>query len=113
MAKINHTGILLTILIFSMAHFNSCNYDQIESKYADFKSAKKGGLFEKGWIPSALVLQSMSDIYIQTNIDLNTCIFSYCLSKTDIEGLKNKIRPSKLKFINSHGFVSIPKIPTV
>ena len=36
----------------------------------------------------------MTDIYQRTNLDLNTCIFSFKLSKTDIEAVKQKALPT-------------------
>jgi hypothetical protein len=71
----------------------SCNYDQVTSIYPDYDSAKKGGLINQRWIPTTLVFNSMTAIYLKTNLDLNTCIFSYKLQKSDFESITNLIQP--------------------
>ncbi len=80
-------------MIFTL--FHSCDIDQVVSKYADYNSANKNDLFQKGWIPYDLAFKSMTDIYQRTNLDLNNCIFSFKLSKTDIEAVKQKAVPTK------------------
>lgn len=82
----------------SLTLLQSCDFDHVEVKYSDFDSANKDRLFEKGWIPADLAFNSMTDIYQRTNIDLNTCVFSFNLSKTDIEALKQKVRRTKMTF---------------
>ena len=89
-------GMLLITFTMILTLFHSCDFDQVESKYADYSSAKKNNLFQKGWIPYDLAFKSMTDIYQRTNLDLNTCIFSFKLSKTDIEAVKKKHCPQKL-----------------
>ena len=91
--------ILVIILLFT---FQSCNFDQVESEFSDFKTADKDGLFDKGWIPSDLVFNSMTNIYQRTNPDLNSCIFNYNLTKTDLEKLKLKVQPSSVRFKKLH-----------
>lgn len=88
-------GMLLITFTMILTLFHSCDFDQVESKYADYSSAKKNNLFQKGWIPYDLAFKSMTDIYQRTNLDLNTCIFSFKLSKTDIEAVKQKALPTK------------------
>ncbi len=73
-AKRNNRIILIFITLL-LTVSQSCNFDQIESKYSDFKSADKDGLFEKGWIPSDFIFNSMTNIYQRTNLDLNSCVF--------------------------------------
>ena len=94
----NYIGLFLTILTLLLIFLNSCTFDQKEDKFSDFNSAYKEGLFEQGWIPSELALRSMTDIYQRTNLDLNTCVFSYNLSRADIEKIKHKILPIKAQF---------------
>lgn len=101
-AKRNNRIILIFITLL-LTVSQSCNFDQIESKYSDFKSADKDGLFEKGWIPSDLIFNSMTNIYQRTNLDLNSCVFNYDLSKSDMETLKQKIKPSSQRFEKNHG----------
>ena len=101
-AKRNNRIILIFITLL-LTVSQSCNFDQIESKYSDFKSADKDGLFEKGWIPSDLVFNSMTNIYQRTNLDLNSCVFNYNLSQTDLEKLKEKVIPSSIRFEKIHG----------
>ena len=100
-AKRNNRIILIFITIL-LTVSQSCNLDQVENKYSDFKSADKDGLFEKGWIPSDLVFNSMTNIYQRTNLDLNSCVFNYDLTQTDLEILKEKVKPSVIKFEKSH-----------
>ena len=99
--KRNNRIILIFITIL-LTISQSCNFDQVETKYSDFKSADKGGLFEKGWIPSELVFNSMTNIYQRTNLDLNSCVFNYDLTQTDLEKLKEKVKPSAIKFEKLH-----------
>lgn len=44
--------------------------------------------FNKGWIPKELVNHEMERIYIKSDLDRNTCIFSYRLPRTEIEKLE-------------------------
>lgn len=85
--------VLRISLLTIMSLFYSCDLDQIENKYKDYNSAKMEGFFDKGWIPSEIIFTSMTDIYQRTNIDLNTCVFSYNLLGADIEKLVSKIQP--------------------
>ena len=88
--KISKTNFV--ILIFLLTAFSqSCSFDQVESKYDDYVSAKQDGLFDKGWIPTTMTYESMTNIYQKTNIDINTCIFSFNLSRTDIANLSDKL----------------------
>jgi hypothetical protein len=75
----------------------SCNPDQVESKYSNFKSAAANGFFEKGWIPKELAVESMTEISLLTDLDRNTCIFTYLTTKKDMERIKTLIRPVKSK----------------
>lgn len=91
----------VTVLTYSILVLNllpSCNFDQAEALYPDFYSANKDMLFEKGWIPVSLTYKSMTDIYLSSNLDLNSCIFSFKLSNKDIKTLKQKLQVLKTKF---------------
>ena len=101
-AERNNRGIPILAIILLII-FQSCNLDQVESEFPDFKTADKDGLFDKGWIPSALVFNSMTNIYQRTNIDLNSCVFNYNLTKTDLEKLKLEVQPSSVRFNKLHG----------
>ena len=100
-AKSNNI-ISLIFLAVLLTISQSCNYDQVENKYSDFKSADKNKLFEKGWIPDDLVFNSMTNIYQRTNLDLNSCVFNYDLAQTDLEKIKEKVKPSVIKFEKLH-----------
>lgn len=93
---------ILFFLTIVLPLLHSCDIDQVENNYSNFELAEKDGLFEKGWIPSEIVFTSMTEIYQRTNVDLNTCIFSYNLSKTDLEILKHKIIPIATQFEKPH-----------
>ena len=71
----------------------SCNYDLVENKFSDFKSAKEKGLFEKGWIPKEFVFESMTEIYLLSNLDNNTCIFTFHTTENDLDRVKEIILP--------------------
>jgi hypothetical protein len=75
---------LITPFLLISILFISC--DQIESKFPDYYSAKKAGIFDQGWIPNNLISNSMINIYQKTNLDLNTCVFSYNISESDLKG---------------------------
>lgn len=96
----NRISLVLTIILLTVS--SSCNFDQVVSSYPDFKTADKNQLFDKGWIPSELVFPSMTDIYQRTNLDLNSCVFNYNLSNQDLNSLKEKVKPSALKFEKLH-----------
>jgi hypothetical protein len=65
--------------------------DQVEDCYENFEDAQSDQLFEKGWIPEILVYNSMTDIYQRTNLDLNTCIFSFKLSESHLVLVNDKL----------------------
>ena len=75
----------------------SCLTNQVESKYSNFDSAQKEMLFGRGWIPSELVYESMEDIYQRTNVEKNTCIFSFNLSKKDLKLVLKKAESTSIK----------------
>ena len=102
MTKTIYTKIALTIFSLLLALFSACDFDQIEENYSDYYDADKNGLFKKGWIPSEIVFNSMTDIYQRTNLDLNSCVFNYFLSNKDIEDLKDKVEPTSIRFKKSH-----------
>lgn len=99
---------LTCVLCLTFPILNSCNLDQVETTFSDYETANKKGLFEQGWIPSEIVFQSMTEIYQRTNLDLNTCIFSYKVSSHDQEIFEQRIEPTKTKFIKPKG-IKIPK----
>ena len=84
---------ILSLSIFLIMILISCNYDLVENKYSDFTSAKEKGLFEKGWIPKEFVFESMTEIYLLTNLDRNTCIFTFHITKYDLDRIKEIIQP--------------------
>jgi hypothetical protein len=94
---------ILVILVI-----NSCNMDQVESKYENYESAKNSGLFNKMWIPQELISESMVNIYLRTNLDMNTCIFSYSVSQQDIENLDASFQASPIEYIPPRG-IKIPQ----
>lgn len=85
------------VLIFMISIF-ACSSDQNEKKYNTYEEAKLDNLFEKGWIPKELVYNSMSNIIVKNNLDLNTCFFSYNLSQRDFENIKSKIHSDKIEY---------------
>ena len=66
--------------------------------------AKENKFFEKGWIPNNLVYESMTNIYLKNNLDLNSAYFSYNLSSFDLDNFKTKIHkmenPERIDFPN-------------
>ena len=62
--------------------------DQTETEYSNYEIANKNKFFDNGWIPKNMIYQSMTNIYLQNNIDLNSAIFSYNLSSPDIDSRK-------------------------
>ena len=88
---------ILLFLITSI--FVSCN-DQIETDFESYKTAKENNFFDKGWIPTNLVYESMTNIYLQNNIDLNSAFFTYNLSKLDFENLQTKIQKTDSEYRN-------------
>jgi len=105
--KISKTTFVISIILLT-AFSKSCNFDQVESKYDDYVSAKQDGLFDKGWIPKAITYESMTNIYQKANIDINTCIFSFSLSQTDIDKLSDKILLTQISYEKLHG-INPPK----
>jgi hypothetical protein len=70
-------GLIIQIsLLISGSLFHSCNLDQVVNNYPDYDSAKKGGLINQGWIPARLITNSMTNIYLKTNLDRNSGLFS-------------------------------------
>lgn len=76
----------------------SCDFDQVENKYLNYNEATKDKFFEKGWIPATLIKESMTDIFVRNNLDLNTCIFSYRLSQPDFDSIKLSFAETKDEF---------------
>ena len=83
---------LLTLIFVFLLCTVSCDFDQIESRYENYKSAQQENLFSRGWIPNELVSESMTEIYVRSNVDINSCFFSYKLSDTDLNKVKKKLQ---------------------
>ncbi len=81
--------ILFSILVCTWSI--SCNYDVKESKFANYKEAIEQNFFEKGWLPKELANQEMKKIYVKSDLDRNTCIFSYHLPIKELEKLELKL----------------------
>jgi len=84
-----HKSIIISSIVLLL--LVSCNLDQVTSRYESFEEAKSKGLFDKGWIPEKILFESMSDIFLQTNLDRNTCIFSFKLNSEDYFSLKETL----------------------
>jgi hypothetical protein len=97
----------LIIIFIVLIFVDSCYLDQVESEYEDYENASKDSLFDKGWIPRDLIFQSMTDIYQRTNLDINSCIFSFNLSELDVIKIKEKVIPTEKKIIKIQG-IRIP-----
>jgi len=82
-------GMFISLIIA----ISSCNLDQIEKEYTNFEAAEKDELFKKGWIPKQLISDSMENIYLRSNLDLNTCIFSFKISESDSKNLIENLTP--------------------
>ena len=76
--------------------FLSC--DRVETRYKNYNAANENSYFEKGWIPNNLVYKSMTNIYVQNDLDINTSFFVFNLSKSDLIDIKTKIYPTKNKY---------------
>ena len=76
--------------------------DRVETKYKDYKTANEKGYFQKGWIPKSIVYKSMTNIYVQNDLDINTTFFVFNLSESDFTNLETKIYPTKKKYKNPH-----------
>ena len=100
-----HRFIYIILAIFVM---NSCNLDQVESKYDDYESARNAGLFNKMWIPKELISESMENIYLRTNLDMNTCIFSYSVSQQEMDKLYASFQTSSIEYMPPKG-IKIPQ----
>jgi hypothetical protein len=82
--------------------------DQVESKYDGYESAKNAGLFNKMWIPKELISESMENIYLRTNLDMNTCIFSYSVSHQEMDKLDTSFQASSIEYLPPKG-IKIPQ----
>jgi len=79
--------------------------DQVTSKYDTYEEASRNQLFEKGWIPLDLINSEMSEIFLRTNPDLNTFIFSF---KTDANIIDN-YNEGQIISIDEVRRINIPK----
>ena len=66
--------------------------DQNETSYKTFEIAKKNNFFSKGWIPKDLVFESMKNIYLKNNLDTNSAIFYFSISKMDLKKIETKLQ---------------------
>ena len=92
MNKFNTTFALTLLIIL----FSSCN--QASLNYETYQQAKEANLFEKAWIPKEIVNEEIKDIFFQSNLDLNTCIFSFSTIKESYNfDLNNKLNNTEVK----------------
>jgi len=97
MKEMKTRRLIILLSTFLITMLISCNLDQVESKYSNFKSADEKGFFEKGWIPKELVVESMTEIYLLTDLDRNSCVFTYLTTENDLERIKTIILPLEAK----------------
>jgi hypothetical protein len=97
MKQVKSGRIILLFSIFLTTMLISCNLDMVESKYSNYMSAEEKGLFEKDWIPKVFIFESMTEIYLLTNLDRNTCIFTYLTTEDDLDKIKALIQPLESK----------------
>ena len=83
---------------------SSC-LDLVEIKCPDYNCAAKEGLINQGWIPKEIIFESMTNIYQKSDIDINTCIFSYTLGQSDFDSLLLKIKKVDSKKVNTGFFL--------
>lgn len=93
MKQVKSGRIIILFSTFLTTMLISCNLDLVESKYSNYKSAEEKGLFEKGWIPKVFVVETMTEINLITNLDKNTCIFTYLTTENDLDRIKTLIQP--------------------
>ena len=67
----------ILILICFSAFFLSCNFDQVTTEYINYKKAVESDFVAMNWIPYELQDSSMTNIYIRSNLNVNTYIFSF------------------------------------
>lgn len=92
--KITLNAIIISLVLFAC--------DRIETNYKNYAAANENGYFEKGWIPNRLVYKSMTNIYVQNDLDINIAFFAFNLSQQDLNNLETKIHLTKRKFQNPH-----------
>jgi hypothetical protein len=97
-------SLVISFLLITIS-LTSC--DQVESKFPDYNSADKAGFFDRGWIPENLISNSMTNIYQKTNLDLNTCVFSYSLLEPDLIETLAKVQQTNQKELPRG--INIPK----
>ena len=99
---------ILSLLIITGSMLSSCILsDQKESRFTNYQQAQESNFFEKGWIPSALIMPSMTDIYVKNNLDLNTYIFASTYTKEDLTRIKTYQTNVTLKTKDVNG-ISLP-----
>ena len=97
MKQVKSRRIIILFSTFLTTMLISCNLDMVESKYSNYMSAEEKGLFEKDWIPKVFIVESMTEIYLLTNLDRNTCIFTYLTTENDLDRIKALIQPLESK----------------
>ncbi|MCT4672370.1 MAG: hypothetical protein N4A37_03885 [Prolixibacteraceae bacterium] len=99
---------ILSLLIITGSMLSSCILsDQKESRFTNYQQAQESNFFEKGWIPSALIMPSMTNIYVKNNLDLNTYIFASTYTKEDLTLIKTYQTNVTLKTKDVNG-ISLP-----
>ncbi|HET6559751.1 MAG TPA: hypothetical protein VFG54_20665 [Prolixibacteraceae bacterium] len=85
--------LVFAIIIFTLIY--SCDNDQVEKKYKDYNSAFNSGIFDAKWIPEELISKDMSNIYLRTNIDINTCFFAYSTKDSNVDSISRLLSSIK------------------
>lgn len=99
---------ILSLLIITGSMLSSCILsDQKESRFTNYQQAQESNFFEKGWIPSALIMPSMTNIYVKNNLDLNTYIFASTYTREDLTLIKTYQTNVTLKTKDING-ISLP-----
>ena len=79
------------VLTSIVAVFAISSCDQKSNYYKDYNSGQLDGLTEKGWIPNELCFESMQEIHLTTNMDLNTCVFDFTLNQQHFDAFLKKV----------------------
>lgn len=95
------TGRLSYFMLALILCTTGCRFDEQTVRHNNYNSAVENSILDKGWIPKEIVAESMTDLYLRTNVSTNEAIFYFRLSDSDLLKVKSvteqEINPSELK----------------
>lgn len=86
-----------------LCFLTSCTIDQVDKYYSNYTDIVVDNYDKKGWIPQSIILESTTDLYSRTNVDVNSFLIRFSVNKHDLHKILIQIDEKHINFKKPHG----------